>query len=253
MPLFISRTWEWLFQHCISCVVGQTTDIGTKVPFKCLKLFVFVQKIVLPFSALSPFNYPSTRSSNLLSTGANMNRLLAALTAVCGLVATSPAAHADTIPLGTATLAGGAGFIAGGDRIKFDPNNPGETATFVLASVPNTQYVISITGQSNQSASFIQALIDRDGTGPFEFVQLGSNINFGSGFQTITLPAFTDVGTSDFFRLRNGGPGNGEIQISNITVTPLAVPGPIVGAGFPGLLGLTLFLLARRRRKLAAL
>ena len=178
-----------------------------------------------------------------------MNRLLAALTAVCGLVAAAPAARADTIPLGTAMLADGASFIAGGSRIKFDPNNPGERATFVLASVPNTQYVISITGQSNQSASFIQAFIDRDGTGPLDFVQLGSNINFGSGFETITLPAFTDVGTFDFLRLTNGGTGNGEIQISNITVTPLAVPGPIVGAGFPGLLtACGLLALARRRR-----
>ena len=184
-----------------------------------------------------------------------MNRLLVALTAVCGLVAASPAAHAVSITLdfSTAVLAGGAAFTAGDNRIKFDPNIPGETATFTLESVPDTQYVISITGQSNQSTSYVQAFIDRDGTGPLDFVQLGSNINFGSGFETITLPAFTDVGTFDFLRLTNGGTGNGEIQISNITVTPLAVPGPIVGAGFPGILGLALFWLARRRQKLAAL
>ena len=90
-------------------------------------------------------------------------------------------------------------------------------ATFILASVPGTQYVISVTGQSNQSNSFIQFFIDPDGDGA-DFVQLGSNINFGSGFETITLPAFTDLGTSDFLRLMNGGTGNGEIQISNITV-----------------------------------
>src|SRR4029077_4193297 len=188
-----------------------------------------------------------------------MNRLLAALSAVCGLVAI-PAAHADTIPLGTATLAGGASFIAGDSRIKFDPNNPGETATFVLASVPDTQYVISITGQSNQSASFVQAFIDRDGTGPLDFVQLGSNINFGSGFETITLPVFTDVGTSDFLRLINGGTGNGEIQISHITVNSPTIGTPfphvhdhVVGAGLPGLIAACggLLALARRRRKTA--
>jgi hypothetical protein len=62
-------------------------------------------------------------------------------------------------------LAGGAGFIAGGNRIKFDPNNPEETATFTFESVIGTQYVIGITGPSNQSASFVQAFIDRDGPG----------------------------------------------------------------------------------------
>jgi hypothetical protein len=230
------------------------SNIGTKVPSKCLKLFDCLQKIDLLFSGPSAFNHPSTARPISSSNGANMNRLLTALTAVCGLVAASPAAHADTIPFGPGEFAGGAGLIAGGTRIKFDPNIPGETATFTLASVPGTQYVISVTGQSNQSASFIQVLIDRDGPGTTSgFVQLGSNINFGSGFQTVTLPAFTDLGTADSLRLMNGGSGNGEIQISNITVTPVAVSGPIVGAGIPGLVGLALFLLARHRQKRVAL
>ena len=132
--------------------------------------------------------------------------------------------------------------------------------TFTFESVIGAQYVISITGQSNQSESFVQAFIDRNGPGAGGFEQLGSNINFGSGFETITLPAFTDLGTLDFLRLVNGGTGNGEIQISNITITPLAevnplaaVPGPIVGAGIPGLFALALLLLARRRRKPAVL
>jgi hypothetical protein len=34
------------------------------------------------------------------------------------------------------------------------------------------------------------------------------------------LPAFTDLGTTDFFRIINGGTGNSEAQISGITVTP---------------------------------
>jgi hypothetical protein len=42
------------------------------------------------------------------------------------------------------------------------------------------------------------------------------------------LPAFTDLGTTDFFRIINGGTGNSDAQISGITVTSLAaVPGPI--------------------------
>src|SRR3954452_12506707 len=102
-----------------------------------------------------------------------MNRLLAALTAVCGLVAASPAAHAVTLDLSTAVLAGGAGFNAGDNRIKFDPNIPGETATFTFPSVAGTQYVISVTGQSNQSSSFVQFFIDANGPGVGGFAQLG--------------------------------------------------------------------------------
>jgi hypothetical protein len=149
---------------------------------------------------------------------------------------------------------GGAGLIAGDDRIKFDPNTAGQTATF--PSVPGTEYVISVTGQTNQSSSFVQFFIDADGPGAGGFAQLGGNINFGSGFNLITLPVFTDLSTSDFLRIVNGGTGNSEAQISAITITPLlevnpvaAVPGPIVGAGIPGLLGFALLLLARRRRQ----
>jgi hypothetical protein len=181
-----------------------------------------------------------------------MNSLVTRLAAVCGLVACSSASHAGTIAidLSSAVFTGGAGTIAGGARIKFDSDRPGETATFTLASVPGTQYVISVTGQTNQSNSFVQFFIDADGPGPGAFVQLGG-VNFGSGFNTIMLPAFTDLGTSDFFRITNGGTGNSEAQISDITVTSVAaVPGPIVGAGLPGIVAACASLLgfARRRR-----
>jgi hypothetical protein len=187
-----------------------------------------------------------------------MNRVLAALTGVCSLVATSSVSHAATITLdlATAVFTGGASTIADEAKIKFDPNTPGQTATFTIPSVPGTEYVISVTGQTNQSSSFVQFFIDADGPGAGGFAQLGGNINFGSGFNLITLPAFTDLGTSDFLRIVNGGTGNSEAQISAITITPLlevnpvaAVPGPIVGAGIPGLLGFALLLLARRRRQ----
>jgi len=97
--------------------------------------------------------------------------------------------------------------------------------------------LIEVTGQNNQSSSFFQFIVDADGPGFGGFVQLGSNVNFGSGFNTITLPAFTDLGTSDFFRIVNGGTGNSEGQITNVTVTSTAsAPGPIAGADLPGLI-----------------
>jgi hypothetical protein len=182
-----------------------------------------------------------------------MSRLLVAITAVCGLVATSPAAQAITInlDLNTAVLTGGASII-GGPKIKFDPNITGETATFTIPSVVGTQYSISVTGQSNASSSFVQFFIDADGPGPGGFVQLGSNVNFGSGFNTITLATFTDLGTSDFLRIINGGTGNTENQISAISFNSVAVPGPVVGAGLPGLAMAFGGLLAWRRRRKTA-
>src|SRR5947209_20086601 len=97
-----------------------------------------------------------------------MNRLVAALTGVCSLVAVSSVSHAAAIGLDltTAVLIGGAGTIDDGSKIEFDSNTSGETATFTLSSVPGTQYLISVTGQHNQSSWFLQFLIYVDGTCP---------------------------------------------------------------------------------------
>ena len=190
-----------------------------------------------------------------------MSKLLAALLAGIAMIGSVPVtANAATIDIGSADLTGGASFIANGARIKFDPNASAETATFTLPSIPGTQYIISITGQANQSSSFGTFLIDADGpdSSGAGFVQLGSNVTFGPGFTTTTF-TFTNLGTSDLFRIVNGGTGNSEVQISAISITPVgtptptaAAPGPIVGAGLPGLValgGFGLLLLGRRRRR----
>ena len=174
----------------------------------------------------------------------------ASVVLVCAALFAPPATEAATLTLdlSTAVVTGGAGFIANEGRLKFDANTPGQTATFTFPSVQGEQYSITLTGQNNQSTSFFQFLIDADGAGPGGFVQLGSNFNFGTGFNRITLPAFTDVGTSDFFRIVNGGTANNSAgQISGISV--VAVPGPLVGAGIPGLvLACGVLMILRRRR-----
>lgn len=70
-------------------------------------------------------------------------------------------------------------------------------ATLSFASVSGQQYSISVTGENDSSASFFNFLIDK---GNGTFVSLASNVNFGSGFNTITLPSFIDLGTSDLVR-----------------------------------------------------
>jgi hypothetical protein len=177
-----------------------------------------------------------------------MPRRYISLLATVAVLGLATLAHADTIDLNTASLSGGVSVIANGTDLFFSPNQTG-TATFTFASVPGTPYEITITGQNNQSSSFFQFFVDADGPGPGGFVQLGGNINFGSGFQTITLPLFTDLSTSDFFRIASGGTGNVGGHITGVTL--VAVPGPIVGAGLPGLIAAcgALMVLARRRKQ----
>lgn len=177
-----------------------------------------------------------------------MRLVLAAFAVASSLLAMPVAADALTVDLGEALL-DGASLIGGGSKIQFDAQVPGESATFTLPSIPGQEYSIQVTGHNDASTSFFEFLIDADGPdGPGGFVLL-SNLNFGSGFPTLTLPTFTNLGTSDLFRIVNGGTGNTAGQITGISL--FAVPGPIVGAGLPGLLAAcgALLLFARRRQR----
>ena len=141
-------------------------------------------------------------------------------------------------------------MIAGGSRIKFDPNTAGEMATLAFASVTGQQVSISVTGQNDSSASFFDFLIDK---GNGTFVSLANNINFGSGFNTITLPSFIDLGTTDLLRIVNGGTGNSGGQITGVdaggAISSVPLP-PAIALFVSGLGGL--FFLARRKRKAIA-
>ena len=160
-------------------------------------------------------------------------------------------AHANTLDLSTAVLAGGASFNGG--KILFDANTAGETATFTLPSVVGTQYQITVTGHNDQSASFFDFTIDPTGLGT-DYMVLQNDVNFG-GNGAITLPTFTDLATSDLLQITNGGTGNSEGQIreiDSITIDPVATPLPMTlplfatGIGAMGLLGW------RRKRKAQA-
>lgn len=178
-----------------------------------------------------------------------MRHALAAFAIAPGGLVTAVPAVALTVNLSDAVLAGGVSLIGGGSKIQFDSQASGQSATFTLPSIPGREYSIEVTGHNNASTSFFQFLIDTDGAGPGGFVQLGGNLIFGSGFPTFTLPTFTNIGTTDFFKIVNGGFGNTAGQITGISL--FAVPGPIIGAGLPGLLAasLALLLFARRRQR----
>ena len=157
------------------------------------------------------------------------------------LLTVSPA-NAVTLNLSSAVLTGGA--TLSGTSIKFDAQTAGETATFSFASVPGELLSIAVTGQSNAN-SFFNFLIDA-GTGTF--VSLASNINFGNGFNTITLPSFVDAGTIDRLQIVNGGTNSGG-QISGAAVNVVPLPSAIM-LFVSGLAGM--FLFGRWRRKATA-
>jgi hypothetical protein len=161
------------------------------------------------------------------------------------VLAISPATAATvTVDLSTAVLTGGASLIANNTRISFDPNAAG-TATLSFPSVPGEPSSIDVNGQTNSSSSFFNFSIDK---GNGVFVPLASSINFGNGFNTITLPSFIDLGTTDRLMITNGGTGNIGGQIAGLGVTLVPLP-PAIALFVSGLGGM--FLLGRRRKRKA--
>jgi hypothetical protein len=163
------------------------------------------------------------------------------------LLAISPAtASTVTVDLSTAVLTGGASLIANNTRISFAPNAVG-TATLSFPSVPGEPSSIDVTGQTNSSSSFFDFSIDK---GNGVFVPLETGVNFGSGFNTITLASFIDLGTTDRLMITNSGTGNigGQISALGVTLVPLPAALPLFATGL-GALGLIGW---RRKKKAAA-
>lgn len=155
-------------------------------------------------------------------------------------------AHAISLVISDADLSDGANLIGGGTKIKF----PG-TAVFDLNLTANQQYTITVTGQTNNSDSFFNFFIDPDGPGGLAETQLGGNFSFGNGFGTLSLPSFTASG-DDFLRISSFGTKDnfkGQIEGVSIAFNAAPVPGPLVGAGLPGLVMALGGLIAWRRRR----
>jgi hypothetical protein len=175
-------------------------------------------------------------------------KLPIAVVIALGIGLMAPPANAISLDIDGAFLSGGAHPTGVG--IKF----PG-TAVFDLDLTASQEYTISVTGQTNASSSFINFFLDQDGAGGLPEYLLAGNVTFEKGFSTIFLPSFISGG-NDFLRITTDGTTNnfsGHIAAVDIAINAAPVPGPIFGAGLPGLvMALAGFVAWRRRRKQAA-
>jgi hypothetical protein len=143
-------------------------------------------------------------------------------------------------------LASGFTFVGGGFDATFGFNlNPNQTITYSgLNTNPTTGYhVVNGFGTNNLQQNAGSLMID--GFGNFEY---GVDGNFSGNSQNITAPlTFTITGSNltlaslqqsstdpfPFFAIDIGGNGNtGAVDVSSFR----PVPGPIAGAGLPGLI-----------------
>jgi hypothetical protein len=140
---------------------------------------------------------------------------------------------------GSSTITGGTGSFSGlnGTPITFDQGD----GVFVHY---DTLTGLFFSGSSGLSFSFTgTASFQEGGIDPTSLSIVGPG--------TLTLAGFDP--TAGFFSLTTQGGGNGGTVSVTFSATTRAVPGPIVGAGLPGIVFACggLIALARRRRKAA--
>jgi len=137
------------------------------------------------------------------------------------------------------------------------PNITGGTSTGLFDTVNLNPPFPNVNGANAIEMCFASTTGCSGGDGLLsgEFASGEFTLTFSQVLGAISLDAaylrFQSIDGSSFGFVGASGVG---FNVGDVSITPLAVPGPMVGAGLPGLFaaGLGLIALARRRRKRAA-